>query len=84
MTTKNKIKASETSLNQIFNQVVESNEPLVVDTEEQSFVVVTEEQWNSLQESLYLQSIPSYVDKFYESLNSPPESWVDAKDIDLI
>ena len=48
MTTKNKIKASETSLNQILDRVVESNEPLVIDAEDKSFVVVTENEWNSL------------------------------------
>jgi len=83
METKNKVKASETSLDQVLDQVIKSDEPVLVLSEDKSFVVVSEDDWNGLQETLYLQSIPGYTEKFLGSLNSAPETWVSARDVEF-
>jgi len=81
METNNKVKASETSLNQIFDKVVENGEPLVIDAENQSFVILTEEDWRGLQETLYLCSQPGFLDRFKKAIESPEV--YDASDLGL-
>ena len=38
-------------------------------------VLVSEEEWRSIQETMYLHSIPGLVDSIKEGLDEPEEEW---------
>lgn len=43
-------------------------------------VLVSENEWGGLQETLYLYSIPGMVDSIKEAANTPENEWISAED----
>ncbi|MCL2322770.1 MAG: type II toxin-antitoxin system Phd/YefM family antitoxin [Oscillospiraceae bacterium] len=66
----------------ILEQTIKFNEPVNISTEDGNAVLISEEDYNALIETLYLSSIPSIKESIIEGLNTPiseciPESEVD-------
>ena len=58
----------------IFNilaQTIRFNEPVNVSTKEGNAVIISEEDYNGLQETLYLSSIAGLKESIIEGLNTP-------------
>ena len=58
----------------IFNlleQTIKYNEPVNISTKEGNAVVISEEDYNGLMETVYLSSIPEQREKIIEGLNTP-------------
>lgn len=65
----------------ILEQTIRFNEPVNISTKEGNVVVMSEEDYNNLMETLYLSSIPGMEEKIIEGLQAPhseciPESEV--------
>lgn len=68
----------------IFNmleQTIKYNEPVNISTKDGNAVIISEEDYNGLMETLYLSSIPKTKETIVEGLNTPldeclPESEV--------
>lgn len=65
----------------MLEQTIKYNEPVNVSTKDGNAVVISEDDYNSLVESLYLSSIPQVWTEIVEGLNTPlseclPESEV--------
>ena len=65
----------------MLEQTIKYNEPVNVSTKDGNAVVISEDDYNSLVESLYLSSIPQVRTEIFEGLNTPlseclPESEV--------
>lgn len=60
----------------ILEQTIKYNEPVNVSTKEGNAVIISEEDYNGLVESLYLSSIPGMKEKIVEGLNTPVEDCV--------
>ena len=65
----------------MLEQTIKYNEPVNVSTKDGNAVVISEDDYNSLVESLYLSSIPQVRTESVEGLNTPlseclPESEV--------
>lgn len=58
----------------LIDQVTEEHEEVMITTKRRNAVLVSEEDWRSIQETLYLSSIPGMVDSILEASNEPPES----------
>jgi len=69
----------------IFNlleQTIKYNEPINISTKDGNAVIVSEEDYRGLMETLYLSSIPTMKESIIEGLNTPiseciPESEVE-------
>lgn len=57
----------------LIDQVTEEHEEVMITTKRRNAVLVSEEDWRSIQETLYLSSIPGMVDSIREALDSPSE-----------
>jgi antitoxin YefM len=57
-------------------EVHKSHKPLKIKGKKFNMVMIDEEDWNSLQEMLYLASIPGMMKSIKEGLNSKPEDRV--------
>lgn len=58
----------------IFNfleQTIKYNEPVNISTKAGNAVVISEEDYNGLMETVYLSSIPQQREKIIEGLNTP-------------
>lgn len=54
------------------NQAIEYNDVINVNTREGNAVIISEEEYNSMMETLYLTSIPGVKERLEEGLNAKP------------
>ena len=60
------------NLGQLISNVNDSSVPvIIVNDDGKNAVLVSEEDWNSMQETLYLYSIPGMVESIIEAGNEP-------------
>ena len=76
MTTMNITKA-RSSLFELAERVVKFNDTVNVTTKDGSFVMLSEEDYNSLMETLYLYSIPEMRESIAEGVKTPIEECVE-------
>ena len=61
------------NLYRLIREVGESHEPIIITGKESSAVLVSEDDWHAIQETLYLHSIPGLADSIRKGLKSPVE-----------
>ena len=65
----------------LLNQTIETSEPCQITTKNGNVIVVSEEDWDALQETLYLLSIPGMKEKITEGMKTPIEECESLEDI---
>lgn len=58
-------------LYQLLDDVSESHEPIQIAGKRNSAVLISEDDWRAVQETLYLHSIPGMKESIIEGLNTP-------------
>ena len=71
----NRMNASEAreKLYRLLDETARDHEPLLITGPRSNAVLVGEEDWNSLQETLYLLSVPGMRESIREGLDGPVE-----------
>mgnify|MGYP002561621978 FL=1 len=64
------------------NQAIEFNDVINVNTKNGNAVILSEEDYNSLMETLYLSSVPGLVEKIKEGESEPVDEMVNADDLE--
>lgn len=69
------IKASEARarLHRLIDEAASSHEPILISGKRSNAVLVSEEDWRSIQETLHLLSIPGMRESIVEGLETPME-----------
>ncbi len=65
------------SLYKLIDEVGESERPVLITGKRKNAVLISEESWNAIQETLYLVSIPGMRDSIREGLATPVEDCSD-------
>jgi antitoxin YefM len=67
------LNASEARANlyRLIDQTNESHEPVIIAGKRKSAVLVSEDDWKSIQETLFLTSIPGMRESIIEGMNEP-------------
>lgn len=60
----------------LLEQTIKYNEPVNINTKSGNAVLISEDEYRSLQETLYLMSIPGMEEKIVEGLNTPIEECI--------
>ena len=60
----------------LLEQTIKYNEPINVNTKDGNAVIISEEDYNGLMETLYLSSIPGMKEKIVEGLKTPLEDCI--------
>jgi antitoxin YefM len=60
-------------LYKLLDDVAESHEPIQITGKRGSAVLISEEDWRAVQETLYLVSIPGMRESILEGMNTPVE-----------
>ena len=60
----------------LLEQTIKYNEPVNISTKDGNAVILSEEDYNGLMETLYLSSIPGMKEKIVEGLNTPLEDCI--------
>lgn len=68
--------AAQEDLDQLLADVAESSEPIQIDGPQGEAVLVSAAEWRSLQETLFLLSIPGMRESILEGMSTPIEDCV--------
>lgn len=66
----------------MLEQTIKYNEPVNVSTKDGNAVILSEEEYNGLMETLYLSSIPRMKEKIIEGLNTPISECIPADEVE--
>ncbi len=69
-------------LAQLIAKINEKQQPILIQETTGNAVLISEQEWNEIQETLYLQSIPGMVESIHESAATSIEDCIDVKHID--
>jgi prevent-host-death family protein len=64
----------------LLDEVAESHEPVQIAGKRSSAVLVSEEDWRAIQETLYLHSVPGMKESILEGMETPAEECEDELD----
>lgn len=59
------------NLYRLIDQTNESHEPIIISGKRNNAILLSEEDWNSIQETLYLTSIPGMRESIVEGMKEP-------------
>ncbi len=78
------LSASEarTRLYRLLDETAESHIPIVITGKRSNAVLISEEDWRAIEETLYIQSVPGVRESILEGLNTPVEECIEEKDLD--
>lgn len=71
------------NLDTLINQVTESHQPIIIKGTHNDVVIIAKEDWSTIEETIYLNSIPGYVKSIHEAISSPREEWVNVQELGL-
>ena len=60
----------------LIDQVAEEHEEVLITTKRKNAVLVSEEDWRSIQETIYLSSIPGVRESILEASKTPDEEFL--------
>lgn len=71
----NTISATEarSKIFRLMDEVVEEHKPVKITGRRSNVVLISEDDWNAIQETLYLVSIPDMRESIIEGMNTPVE-----------
>ena len=75
--------AARKGLYQLIADTNQDGVPVHVTSPRGNAVIVSEEDWNALQETLYLAGIPGMAQRLREAADAPDEAFVDLSEVDL-
>jgi prevent-host-death family protein len=61
-------------LNRLIDETVESHEPILITGQHNNAVLVSEQDWQAIQETLYLLSVPGLHESVQAGLKTPIEN----------
>ena len=61
------------NLEKLIEQVVQSHEPILIEGERSNAVLLAEQDWSAIQETLYLLSVPGMRESIKSGLATPLE-----------
>ena len=70
------------NMQELIETTIEYNEPLNITTKKGNAVVLSEEDYNSLIETLYISSVPNMKEKIIERANDESKEFVDEDEVE--
>lgn len=65
----------------MLEQTIKFNEPVNISTKDGNAVLISEEDYNGLMETLYLSAIPAMKEKITEGLKTPVDECLSEKEV---
>ena len=67
---------------ELLEQTIKYNEPLNISTKNGNAIVISEEDYNNLIETLYISSVPGLKDKITKALKEDLKDCIDENEVD--
>jgi PHD/YefM family antitoxin component YafN of YafNO toxin-antitoxin module len=71
---------ARSNLYRLIDQTAESHKPLLIKGQRNNVILISEEDWNAIQETLYLLSVPGMRESIHEGIATPMDEC--AKELD--
>lgn len=71
------------NLYKIIDEVATSHEPVYVKSKRNDVVLITKEDYEAMQETLYLQSVPGLVDSIKRASKEDLDQCIELEDLDV-
>jgi PHD/YefM family antitoxin component YafN of YafNO toxin-antitoxin module len=65
----------------IIEQTRKNSEPIQITSRKGNAILISEEDWNAIQETLYLLSIPNLKESIMNADKTPLDEWKDEEDL---
>jgi len=65
----------------IIEQIRKNSEPIQITSRKGNAILISEEDWNAIQETLYLLSIPNLKESIMDADKAPLDEWKDEEDL---
>jgi len=65
------------NFSKVIDEAIETHEPITITGKSGNVVIISEEDWRSIQETLYLISLPGMKEKIVKGLNTPLDECVE-------
>jgi prevent-host-death family protein len=75
------ISQARQNIYQLVDDTISSSEPVQIITKKGNVIIVSEEDWSAIQETLYLLSVPGMRESLIEGINTPVEECKTAEEI---
>jgi antitoxin YefM len=72
------------NLYKLIDRVAETHTPIMIKGKRSEAVLISREDWEAIQETLYLSSVPNFVESIKAIENNPDQEWTNAKDLGLL
>ena len=59
----------------IMDETAQTHEPILITGKRNNVVMLSQEDWNAIEETLYLNSIPNMVSSIQESMSAPDSEY---------
>jgi len=59
----------------LIEETAQSHEPIFIKGKNNNAILISEDDWSSIEETLYLNSIPNMVDSLKKSINDPDKEF---------
>ncbi len=67
----------------LVDQAIESHKPIAIASKRGDVIVIAKQDWEAIQETLYLTSIPGMAESIIAAANTPIEECIPLEDLDL-
>ena len=70
------------NLYRLIDEVADHHEPVVITGKRNNAVLISEEDWQAVQETIYLNAIPGMVESIHKAAKEPLEQGTELEDLD--
>ncbi|NEQ99746.1 MAG: type II toxin-antitoxin system Phd/YefM family antitoxin [Cyanothece sp. SIO2G6] len=70
------------NLYRLINQVAEHHKPIVIMGKQNNAVLISKDDWDAIQETIYLTSIPGMAESLQKAATEPIEDCTELEDLD--
>ena len=72
---------ARSNLYRLLDAVVDSHEPVLITGKRGNAVLISEEDWRAIEETIYLLGVPGMRESIAEGLNAPLDECVDENEV---
>lgn len=65
------VSQARTNIYKIMDETAQTHQPIVITGKRNNVVMLSEEDWNAIEETLYLNSIPGMASSIKEAMDAP-------------
>ena len=76
------VREARDNLYRLIDRVAEHHQPRMISGQRNDAILIAKEDWDAIQETLYLNSIPGMTESIQKAAAEPPEECVTLEDLD--